>query len=170
MDKQQSTQDVLGAVAAFPAMKPGHRLVPARIGRKGRMQIVYVECPVWCTEDHVANFQYDVEDITHYGDIDGVAVPTMLNPDEAHFTWSTRVASDPAAAEPSLRAAHVLVDDGSPIEARLTPEMADDLANELIAFAAQIRAAARTARLANHVGDSDPSMDEALRRVRGGAA
>jgi hypothetical protein len=48
--------------------------------------------------------------------------------------------------------------------------MADDLANELIAFAAQIRAAARTARLANHVGDSDPSMDEALRRVRGGAA
>jgi hypothetical protein len=167
----QNTVQGAATVHPFPAIKPGHRLMPARIGRMGRMQTVYVECPVWCTQDHVANWNYDVEDITHYGDMAGMTVPTMLDPDVAHFTWSTRVACDPAAPEPSLRAAHVLIDDENPDEARLTPDMADELASELIAFAAQIRSAARTARLHNAAaGDSDPDMDEALRRVRGGAA
>jgi hypothetical protein len=153
-------------VAAFPAINAGNRLVPARVGRQGRMQTVYVECPLWCTVDHVANWQYDVEDVNHYGDTESVTVPTMLKPGVAHFVWSTRIACDPVAAEPSLRAAHVLIDDENPDEARLTPDMADELANELIAFAAQVRSAARTARLYNAATDSDPDMEEALRRVR----
>lgn len=165
----ENTVQGVANVAPFPAIKPGHRLVPARVGRNERTQIVYVECPLWCTEDHVANWQYDVEDIVHYGDMDGVTVPTMLKPGLAHFSWSVRIASDPTAPEPSLRAAHVLIDDENPDEARLTPEMADEMADDLIAFASHIRAAARTARLHNAT-TSDPNMDEALRQVREGAA
>ncbi|MEV7994938.1 hypothetical protein AB0O67_24400 [Streptomyces sp. NPDC086077] len=135
-------------VHPFPAIRPGFKLVPARIGRGEQKQIVYVECPLWCTEDHVDNFQYDLGDITHYSDMSGVTVPTMTS-DYDRATWSARIASDPTASEPGLRAAHILVDDETPDEARLTPEMAEELADELVGFAAAIRHAARTARLHN---------------------
>lgn len=157
-------------VTPFPAVKPGYKLAPARIGRGDRKQIIYIECPNWCTQDHVENFRYDVEDITHYGDMSSVIVPTMTS-DHAHFVWSVQVSSDPTASEPSLRGAHVLIDDEDTDTARLTPDMADELADELIGLASDIRHAARTARLHNQTvrnADSDPDMDEALRRVREG--
>lgn len=156
-------------VHPFPVVKPGFRLAPARIGRKGRMQTVYLQCPTWCTENHVENWNNDLEDVNHYGDMGGVAVPTMER-DFAQFEWYARIASDPIAAEPSLRAAHVLIGDGGADEARLTPDMADEVADEIISFASEIRSAARTARLHNAAGDSDQNLDEALRRVQGGVA
>lgn len=157
-------------VYPFPVIKPGFKLVPARTGRGDRKQICYIECPLWCTDDHVANWQYDLEDVSHYGDIDSMQVPTMTDPDTALYEWHTRMASDPTASEPSLRAAHVLISDSGAVDARLTPDAADEVADELIGFASAIRHAARSARLANQTSaDSDPDMDEALRRVRGEA-
>ena len=47
--------------------------------------------------------------------------------------------------------------------AHLTPEMAEELADKAVSFASYLRSLARTARLHNAAGDSDPDMDEATR-------
>ncbi len=70
-----------------------------------------------------------------------------------------------------MRAAHVLVDDDTPLQAHLTEALADKLADDFVAFAEQLRQLARAARAHNETADdSDPDMDEALRRARGGDA
>jgi hypothetical protein len=79
------------------------------------------------------------------------------------------IKSDPAAEDARMRKAHIMVDDERE-QAFLTPEMAEQFADELIGYASEVRHLARTARLHNQSsGDSDPNMDEALRRVRDGA-
>jgi hypothetical protein len=134
---------------ATPVTLPaGHRLAPARVGRPGSVQTIAIPCPAWCSQDHVDDWQYDVEDIEHYGPMFGVQVSTILN-DTALYEWYGRVNSDPGSSDPRLRAAHVLVGDCSREDAQLTPDMTDELADELIAFGLKLRAAARTARLAN---------------------
>lgn len=160
-------------VAAFPAIKPGHRLVPAKVARRDEPGvIVYVEDPTWCVEDHVDEPVGNVEDIMHRGDTAGVYVPTFgygAYPIQMH-AW---IEADPAAAnDPNFRAAHVTMQDATGGSfSHLTPEMAEKVADELVGFASQLRHLARTARLANQTtGDSDPDMDEALRRARGGQA
>ena len=134
---------VLPAPASAPS--PGHRLVPARIGTWRRNQIAYISCPSWCSMDHTAD-PCALEDITHYGDLAGVLVPTLADPDTALFEWYTRVSSDPVSDDPRFRSAHVLVGDGSADEARMTPKMAEEFADDLIRFASQVRTAARIAR------------------------
>ncbi|KMS81807.1 hypothetical protein ACH49_01360 [Streptomyces leeuwenhoekii] len=166
------SQPAAPAIEQQPAAaQPGYRLVPAAIGRrKETASVVLIECPSWCTEDHVENWNRYIEDVTHYSDMSsGVGVPTFLNEDVNQFCWWSRVEADPSSSDPRMRAAHVLVGDDSRDEARLTPEMADEMADELVAWAAHLRQQARIVRLANQ-GDSDPDMDEALRRVREGGA
>ncbi|WP_328449838.1 hypothetical protein OG780_19265 [Streptomyces sp. NBC_00386] len=159
-------------VAATPTVKPGYRLMPATVGRTNATSVtVYIECPTWCTEDHVDEPVRDIEDVMHRGDIAAVYVPTFgygAYPIQMHAT----VESDPVATEPEFKAAHITVQDaGGNSYSHLTPEMAERLADEVVGFAAQLRHQARTCRLANQVtGDSDPDMDEALRRVRLGAS
>lgn len=151
----------------FPAVKPGHRLVPARIGTWDRNQIAYIECPNWCTEDHLESPSY-IEDIDHATLSQGITVPTFIECDDDHY-WTSRLEADPNSDDERMRDVHVVAGDDSRFEARLTAEMAEQLADELIGFASQLRHQARTCRLANQTaGDSDPDMDEALRRVRNG--
>jgi hypothetical protein len=169
MDTPQSTQARPGNVHPFPAIKPDHRLVPARIGRTNDTSvIVYVECPLWCTDDHVAEPVVNAVDISHTSSSEGLGVPSLLKNGLAHEMFAA-IQSDPVAADPRLRAAHIIVEDGSNDYAFLTPEMTDELADKAVAFASHLRSLARTARLHNAAGDSDPDMDEALRRVQGGA-
>jgi hypothetical protein len=155
----------------LPAPKPGHRFVPAALGKPGEQVIVYIECPAWCSQDHVANWSHYAEDIDHWGQTDAAwDTGCLTRPGDQMLALFARVHSDPVAADPRLRAAHVLMDDES-TQVFLTPEMADRMADDLIAFAAQMRHLATRARQANQTtGDSDPDMDEALRRVRGGRA
>lgn len=137
-------------VHPFPAIKPGHRLVPATIGRSGHTQVVYIECPTaWCTQDHVADRQVAIEDVDHYSSIVGWSVDSMLDPGTAVHELYVRVHSDPSHELPELRTAHVLLGNGAPFDSYLTPDAADEAADELAAFVAKIRAAARTARLHN---------------------
>jgi len=170
MDMQQSTQAPLGTVHPFPAIKPGHRLVPARIGTGATSTVAYLECPFWCVEDHLDEPVRAVEDVMHRGDTASVQVPTFgygAYPVQMH-AW---VESDPTATDPQFRAAHIAIGDASGGEgSHLTPDMADKLADDLITLASSLRSLSRTARLHNAAGDSDPDVDEALRRVRGGAA
>ncbi|MBV2357821.1 hypothetical protein KUM39_26275 [Streptomyces sp. J2-1] len=174
-----SRNTIRGALAAagvhpFPAIKPGCRLVPATIGRdRNSTTVVYIECPNWCIHDHLAERESNVEDIRHYGEMGGVEVLTFLDDDFSYSSWGARLEVDPAAGDARLREAHILVnEESSPEEARLTPDMAETLADELIGLASHLRHLARSARLHNQAqgGDSDPDMDEALRRVRAGGA
>ncbi|MEU6768633.1 hypothetical protein ABZ916_39750 [Streptomyces sp. NPDC046853] len=150
------------AISTPTATTPGHRLVPARIAR----QTVYVECPAWCIVDHVAEPESAVEDITHASDTSSIVTTSMVSRGVVSELYAA-IKSDPASTDPRLRAAHVVVDEGIGEDAHMSPELAEAFADELIGFASEVRRLARIASLANGVADSDPSMNEALRRVRG---
>lgn len=125
-----------------PATSTPVRLVPAIIGRKGRTVQVYIECPEWCTVDHsTGNVQ--LEDITHYSTADVAQVPTFFSADTSHTDLTLSISSDPTSSDPRCREAHLLVDTCTDEEARLTPELAEALADDLIAFASQLRHKAR---------------------------
>lgn len=134
-----------------PVLAPGFRLVPARIGTWQSSQIAYLPCPSWCSEDHTDS-PSRLEDVSHYGGPQGLTVPSFLGDTDAHYVWWARLESDPAATDERMRAAHLIVGDDSTFEARVSDEMADKLADDLILFAMQLRQQARTARLANQAG------------------
>ncbi|MFF8659498.1 DUF6907 domain-containing protein [Streptomyces huasconensis] len=135
------------------APAPGTRWAPARVGTWSRSQIVYIECPVWCTEDH-ADSPSALEDITHYGEPEGMTVPSFLGDNDAHYSWWARIECDPASDDERMRAAHLIVGDDSTFEARLTVNMAHELADGLVAFIAAVRGMAHVARVANEA-DAD---------------
>ncbi|WP_319054111.1 DUF6907 domain-containing protein [Streptomyces europaeiscabiei] len=155
----------------LPTPKPGHRFVPAKVGATNATSIIcLIECPTFCVEDHVAEPVRHVEDIIHVSTAPGVATASFLQHGPHHQVWAT-VQTDPVAADPRLSSAHIVVEDQGGEYAHLTPEMAEAYADSLIGFASELRHLAREARLHNQAnGDSDPDMDEALRRVRGGVA
>ncbi|MDQ0758738.1 DUF6907 domain-containing protein [Streptomyces canus] len=131
-----------------PATPVTPRLVPARIGRPGRVQTVHVPCPAWCVLDHLDERQVAVEDISHRGAPDHAQVSTMTDDFYSAFEVYTQVYSDPANEDPRMRVAAIVVTDGSR-DAYQTPDMADETADELIAFAMRLKEAAGIARLAN---------------------
>jgi hypothetical protein len=154
----------------LPTPKPGHRFVPAKVGRSNATSvIVLIEDPMWCTEDHLGEPVRDVSDVMHRGEPDGLSVPSFAFAPYPHQLYA-QIESDPVATDPRLKAAHVMIEDGGGNnQAVLTPEMVDALADEVISFASYLRSLARQVRQANQVtGDSDPDMYEALRRVREG--
>jgi hypothetical protein len=126
------------------------RLVPARVGPEGRVQTVYIPCPEWCVVDHLERENH-LEDVMHYSDGDGVQVPTLTDDDTGHSEVYVSISVDPTARDPRLRAAHVVITDAAG-DAYLTPDMADGFADELIAFAAQVRHQARLVRLDSKAG------------------
>ncbi|MGP4008145.1 DUF6907 domain-containing protein [Streptomyces sp. 4N124] len=155
----------------LPEPRPGHRFVPVKVGATNDTSvIVLIEDPTWCSEDHVDELVRDLSDIMHRGAVASVHVPTFgygAYPVQMH-SW---VEADPVAKEPEFRAAHVTIQDaGGNDYCHLTPAMAEKLADDAIGFASELRHQARTARLANkQTSESDPDMDESLRRVQGGA-
>lgn len=137
-------------VTPFPAIAPGHHLAPIALGAPGAKQrIIYGECPDFCTESHVENFVHFLDDVTHNGDAFTISVPSFLIPDAAVFQWTVRVSSDPVATDQQMRAAHVVLEGDTGIDAYLTPDMADEVADDLAKLAMKVREVARTARLHN---------------------
>ncbi|WP_060905366.1 DUF6907 domain-containing protein [Streptomyces scabiei] len=131
------------------AVSVAPRLVPASIGRPGRVQTVWIQCFAWCTVDHVENREVALEDVTHYGPGPFVQVPTLLDDSTAVHEWYVNIMSDPASDDPRMRAAHLVVSAASPEDAHLTEEQGEELAAELIRMGTEIRQALRTCRLAN---------------------
>lgn len=127
---------------------PAPRFVPASIGRPGRVQTIAIPCPAWCVLDHTDERQVAVEDISHRGAPDHAQVPTMNDDLYSAFEVYSQLYSDPASEDPRMRVAAVVVTDGSN-DAYQTPDMADEAADELIAFAMRMKEAAGIARLAN---------------------
>lgn len=136
------------AASVTPAVSPGFRLVPALIGRPGRTQMIHLACPDWCVLSHADERQVAVEDVSHRGNVDHVQVPTMGDDDYSAFELYTQLYSDPTSEDPRMRVASVVVTDGSR-DAHQTPEMADEVADGLIAFAMRMKEAASIARAAN---------------------
>ncbi|WPO69944.1 DUF6907 domain-containing protein [Streptomyces sp. KN37] len=146
---------------ALPELKPGFRLVPAKVGKPDAAQIVWVECPDFCVEDHVDEHVWNVEDISHSG------APAVLNlasdqsaglPIEVSLSWWP--SSDGVASRPCLA---VDIDREVAVYGR-TGALA--VADQIAAFAENVR------RLAETLPDETPApvpsqADEALRRVRG---
>lgn len=135
-----------------PAVAPGSRLVPARVARANESGvIVYIECPNWCTEDHVEEYVANVEDVMHRGDMARAEVASFLNDTTLIYALNARLEADPIARDTRLRGAHVTVwEDGGPETAELTADMAEELADDLVGLAARLRHLARTVRLVNH--------------------
>lgn len=138
-------QQSASASSVTPTLSPGYRLVPASIGRPGRVQTAWIPCPHFCVLDHVAERQVAVEDISHRGAPDHAQVPSMDDDLYSAFEVYAQLYSDPVSEDPRLRVAAVVVTDGSR-DAYQTPEMADETADELIAFALRLKAAAGVAR------------------------
>lgn len=158
-------------VATFPAIKPGYRLAPVAIGSPdGPQRIAYLECPTFCVIDHLNEPVTFLEDVSHSGVNHTAYIYSFLGDALPTYTLSAGVSIDPMSSDPALQAAHIVVSDEGSADAYLTAEMADSAAVELEMVAAKLREAARTVRLYNANGDSDLNMDEALRRVNGGAA
>ncbi|MFF0166773.1 DUF6907 domain-containing protein [Streptomyces prasinus] len=140
---------------ARPAVEVPHpaapRLVPASIGRPGNVQTVWIQCPTdWCHVDHAEVREVAVEDITHYGPGGGIQVPDMSDDSTAVLEWYVNLTADPASQDPRMRAAHLVVADGtSANDAHLTEAQGEELAVELERMAADIRQALRTCRLTN---------------------
>jgi hypothetical protein len=123
------------------------RLVPALVGPGAQQQRIYIECPEWCTVDHVKEHVGAIEDLTHYGDTHSADIVTMLDDDTLHSSLMAGLSLDPSAADPRLRRTHILLNnENNPEEARLTPDMADELADDLVSLADFLRGLARTAR------------------------
>lgn len=127
------------------------RLVPASIGRQGRSQTIYIECPTWCVVDHYEIREVAIEDITHYGPGSFIQVPSLLDDSTAVHEWYVNITSDPASGDSRVRAAHLVVSDASPDDAHLTDVQGEELADELERMAAEIRQALMLCRAANAV-------------------
>jgi hypothetical protein len=151
-------------VHPFPALKPGYRLVPALIGTRKNAQIVYIPCPLWCTEDHAAD-PYMLEDVTHTSQAEELEIGSFLKRGASLLMFAT-VQADPCETNPMLKAAHIAVDSGD-LPDYLTPEMTEAFADDLIGFASQLRHLARTARLHNQAADN--ASTDAKLHAGGGA-
>ncbi|MET9521492.1 DUF6907 domain-containing protein [Streptomyces coeruleorubidus] len=135
-------------VTPFPAIKPGHRLAPAAIGRSDDTpQIVGIFCPNFCVEDHVADRQVAVEDITHSSETAHIGIKSFLSGRLALELYAT-IKSDPASDDPRLREAHIVLDDASD-DAYLTVDEAEETVGQLLGLAADLQGLIRTARLHN---------------------
>ncbi|WOX09185.1 DUF6907 domain-containing protein [Streptomyces sp. N50] len=155
-----------------PMSSPGFEFVAARIGLPGRTTTVLIECPTsWCTVNHFEVREVAVEDITHYGPGTFLGIPTMSDDETDLLELYVNITSDPASDDPRMQAAHLIVSNSSGQDADLTNGQGEELADSLVRMAAEIRQALRVCQSANRpvLVDSDPSMDEALRRVRGEA-
>lgn len=139
-----------GNVATFPAIAPGHRLAPVAIGGPGQgRHVVYGACPDFCKTNHVAEWVHFLEDVNHTGEEFAVHVQSFFNGGKPVHTVTVAVGCDSMSNDPHMRAAHVIVGDKGSIDAYQTPDMANELADDLRKLADKLDEAARTARLHN---------------------
>lgn len=116
------------------------RLAPATI----HGQRVYVPCEAWCTIDHVDQGAGAIEDIWHSSDTADLSAPRMDFP--AEMMAYAKIQQDSFAPDPRKRVPFISVEDASSVGYDMTPDQADQFADNLEAFAEKIRALARIAR------------------------
>lgn len=130
----------------LPEPKPGHRFVPALIGRSTEPGIItLVECPSWCVIDHVAERSVFVEDVSHSGQS---AVLSLTARHPARVPLQVSLSWWPALGDGNEQP-KLAVDLDSEVEVYgRTAALA--MADQLVAFAADVR------RLAQALPDDAP--------------
>lgn len=124
-----------------PASSVTPRLSPALVNG----QRVWLHCPNWCTEDHVAANERHLEDVCHGSRAADLIVPRQDG--SAQLMLLTRlIAGDSGSEEDRRPLVTVDVDDVQGLY--LTDAQAEVFADGLVAFAEQVRALARVARSA----------------------
>jgi hypothetical protein len=116
------------------ALEPTTRLSPALV--KGVRCLV--ECPRWCTVDHVKDSENFIEDIWHAGDYADLKVPQLKRKTDL-FAFA-RLGLDDDTNTPIVH-----VDDNSE-GFDMSPEQAEQFADNLNAFADAIRGMVKTAK------------------------
>jgi hypothetical protein len=128
------------AAAVRPVVKPGYRLVPALVGRSTDPgTVVYVECPVWCTVDHVADRSVFLEDINHQGE----RAAMSLSPSRGDRVPVEVYLSEWPASSSDDGRPHLAVDVDYEVSNYSRPA-ALALADQLAAFAENVRRLAET--------------------------
>ncbi|MEU8525282.1 hypothetical protein AB0C77_06715 [Streptomyces sp. NPDC048629] len=115
------------------------RLVPAVLSG-ARM---HIDCPRWCVVDHAADPGALIEDLSHESDYVDLEASIVNKPDGLQLF--ARLGLDPLSADPWRQQPFLLIDGGSGPD-DLTLDAADEFADSLVGFAAQIRELARAAR------------------------
>ncbi|OLZ72544.1 hypothetical protein AVW11_03900 [Streptomyces amritsarensis] len=117
----------------------GPRLAPVFV----QGQRILIECPAWCTVDHIASDEISLADVWHGSDYANLSAPRMgMDPELVLFA---RLGIDSYSSKPELRDSFVVIGDGAE-GYYMAPDQADQFAANLVAFAAQIQAMADTAR------------------------
>src|SRR5690606_3060292 len=92
---QSAISQHVAALSGIPSQpgpaQSGTRLVPALVGRSNNPgTIVHIECPDWCTVDHVADRALFLEDINHQGAPASLRLPAdhpARVPVEVYMSW-----------------------------------------------------------------------------------
>lgn len=106
----------------------------------------YVECPSWCTEDHVAANERHLEDVCHTSGAADLMAPRQDG--SACLMLLTRLLAGNGASSAD-RQPLVTVDVDDVNGMYLEPDAADEFADSLVAFAERVRGLADVARTAN---------------------
>lgn len=151
---------VTPAVPSTIERRPGWHFAPARFGKPGQQADALVSCPDWCAEDHIKDWHNHAVDLDHWGSNDADwEADSVTNPGARMLALTARLYLDPNNADPRMANASIRVDDET-VDAFWTPEMTEQAADNLIAFAAQLRHLARQARAFNERTDR-PAKPEA---------
>lgn len=118
---------------------PPPRLRPALVNG----QRIHVECPSWCTEDHVATNERYLEDVYHGSRVADLVAPRLGSVPQL-LLMTRLIAGDGGSEEARRPLVTVDVDDVNGMY--LEPDEADAFAASLIAFAEQVRSLAQVAR------------------------
>lgn len=133
-----ATQQLTGA-----SVRTDHGIIPRLSPALVRGTRIFVECPEFCTVDHVDEGANHVEEIWHAGDYADLNVPNMTG--KTSLLAFARLGVDEQATEPGMRTPFIVVDEGRD-GFYLTPQQADEFADNLNAFASRIREMARVAK------------------------
>lgn len=104
---------------------------------------IRIPCPIWCTVDHLADPDGCIEDVWHSSDYADLKAPHMGTGDD--LIAFARLGLDPTSSNPGHRKSFVVVEQGDE-GYYMSPDQANAFADNLEAFAAEVRAMARTAR------------------------
>lgn len=130
-------------VAATPVtLPPGHRLVPALIGRPDNATHVWLPCPtMWCTIDHSTDRQVAVEDVWHSGDYVDMELPHR---DGTELLTYFRLGVDPYSRDENKRQTFVFAEDGTTANGYyMDPEHVEEFCDKAIVQLEKLRTMAR---------------------------
>ncbi|WP_329308374.1 DUF6907 domain-containing protein [Streptomyces microflavus] len=105
---------------------------------------IWVECPNFCVEDHVASSVKHLADLDHGGEMVDVTLTDLDG--EVQLLAHVQVSCEPGSSNPELRKPHLYVADGGGFDAFVPLDGADAFADGLVAVAQKVRAMVRAAR------------------------